>query len=169
MGKKKKGSLRKNLTPETATSLSVEEQEQLCRAFGFQKLYPHQISATSVMAGSSDLLLLAGTSQGKTEALLGNSILHPERGLTVLIEPLRALQAEMLRRLEKLGSKAVLLNSDLSSKAYDSALASIRDHRVSYVLTTPEQLEKKRVFRTIDSAGAAVVIVDEVHCLLDYG
>ncbi len=76
---------------EAVSGLDRETQKVLCQAFGFQALYPHQAAATAAMASGSDLLLLAGTSFGKTEAMLGSSILHPERGLTVLIEPLRAL------------------------------------------------------------------------------
>ena len=159
-------------SPETVTGvtdLGPKDHEVLCQAFGFRQLYPHQAAATAVMAGSSDLLLLAGTAQGKTEAMLGSSILHPERGATVLIEPLRALQRDIQRRLEKLGGKVVLLNSDVPPAAYKDALAAIRAKQVSYVLTTPEQLEKGAVFHALDSAGVAAVIVDEVHCLLEYG
>lgn len=169
MGKKKRENHGKGQLPETVTALSAKQQEDLCQIFGFHRLYPHQAAAAVVMAGGSDLLLLAGTSQGKTEAVLGCSILHPERGLTVLVEPLRALQAEMLRRLENLGLSAILLNSDVPATSYSDALVSIEARQVNYVLTTPEQLEKGRVFRALDSVGIAAVIVDEVHCLLEYG
>lgn len=169
MEKKKARHSGERHSSETVSTLSEEQRNTLCQVYGFQALYPHQAAAAAAMAGSSDLLLLAGTSMGKTEAVLGSSILQPERGLTILIEPLRALQTAMLRRLEKLGLSAVLLNSDLSTASYDAAIASIQGKHVNYVLTTPEQLEKNRVFRALNSAGVAVVIVDEVHCLLDYG
>lgn len=155
--------------PETVSGLDREDQRVLCRIFGFQKLYPHQIAAIAAMAGGSDLLLLAGTAQGKTEAMLGSSLLHPERGLTVFIEPLRALQAEILRRLENLDLSVILLNSDIPAASYNDALSSIEAGQTGYVLTTPEQLEKERVFHALDSAGVAAVIVDEAHCLLEYG
>lgn len=169
MGKKKAKCSTKYHPSETVGTLTDEQQNTLCQVYGFQHLYPHQSAAVAAMASSSDLLLLAGTSQGKTEAMLGSSILHPERGLTVMIEPLRALQTSMLHRLQKLGLSVVLLNSDLSEAAYDAAITSIENNCVGYVLTTPEQLEKNCVFRALNSAAAAVVIVDEVHCLLDYG
>lgn len=169
MGKKKGAHSDKLPIAETVSGLGQEDQNALCQIFGFQQLYPHQIAAVAAMASGSDLLLLAGTSYGKTEAVLGSSILRPGDGLAVMIEPLRALQAAMLKRLEKLGCDAVLLNSDLSDTAYTAALAAIEDNRVKFVLTTPEQLEKKRVFHALNAAGAAAVIVDEVHCLLEYG
>lgn len=171
MGKKKGKHPNKPPSAEIVSGsvLDPEEQETLCQIFGFRQLYPHQITAIAAMAGGSDLLLLAGTSYGKTEAVLGSSILRPKEGLAVMIEPLRALQAAMLKRLEKLGRDAVLLNSDLSATAYSAALADIEDNRVKFVLTTPEQLEKKQVFQALNAAGVAAVIVDEVHCLLEYG
>lgn len=169
MGKKEKGSHSKGRLPETVAELSEQQQEALCQIFGFPRLYPHQSTAIAAMAGGSDLLLLAGTAGGKTEAVLGSSLLHPEWGLTVLIEPLRALQTDMLRRLENVRLRTALLNSDLSSAAYSDALSSISRNCVSYVLTTPEQLEKSQVFQALNTAGVAAVIVDEVHCLLDYG
>lgn len=171
MGKTKGKQPNKLQSAETVRGpvLDQEDQEALCRLFGFRQLYPHQITATAAMAGGSDLLLLAGTSYGKTEAVLGSSILHPEEGLAVMIELLRVLQADMLKRLEKLGLDAILLNSDLSDTEYRVALAAIKDNRIHFVLTTPEQLEKKRVFQVLNDAGVSTVIVDEVHCLLDYG
>lgn len=169
MGKKKGAHSDKPPIAETVSGLSREDQKALCQIFGFQQLYPHQIAAVAAVASGSDLLLLAGTSYGKTEAVLGSSILRPGGGLAVMIEPLRALQAAMLKRLEKLGLDALLLNSDLSDTAYSTALADIEDNRVKFVLTTPEQLEKKQVFQALNAAGVAAVIVDEVHCLLEYG
>lgn len=169
MEKKKKENRDKGRPSETVAGLSEKQQAELSQAFGFHNLYPHQSAAIAAMAGSSDLLLLAGTSRGKTEAVLGSNILHPERGLTLLIEPLRALQSDMLHRLKKLQLNAVVLNSDLSTTAFDAALVDIKAGRISHVLTTPEQLEKNIVFQALDSAGVATVIIDEVHCLLDYG
>lgn len=169
MGKKHTKSHHEDFSPEPVSTLSKQEQKQLCQIFGFAQLHPHQIASIAAMASGSDLLLLAGTSKGKTEAMLGSSILRPERGLTVLVEPLRVLQTEMRQRIEKLGLDAVLLNSDLSKTSYNMALASIEAKRVNFVLTTPEQLEKNKVFQALNDAGVAVVIVDEVHCLLDYG
>lgn len=169
MGKKKTSHRNSDLPSESVSGLDKAEQAELSQIFGFDYLYPHQIAATAAMASGSDLLLLAGTSKGKTEAMLGSSILRPERGLTVLVEPLRVLQTEMRQRIEKLGLDAVLLNSDQSKTSYNMALASIEAKRVNFVLTTPEQLEKNRVFQALNDAGVAVVIVDEVHCLLDYG
>ncbi len=75
----------------------------------------------------------------------------------------------MMNRLKRLGIRAVLLNSDVPPASYNDALSSIETGQVNCVLTTPEQLEKKRVFHALNSAGVATVIVDEVHCLLDYG
>lgn len=99
MGKKKGTHSNKLSIAEIVGSLDREVPKALCQIFGFQRLYPHQIAAVTAMASGSDLLLLAGTSYGKTEAVLGNSILRPEEGLAVMIEPLRALQAAMLKRL----------------------------------------------------------------------
>lgn len=169
MGKKKREPHSKIRLSETVAGLSEAQQEALCSVFGFPRLYPHQSAAIAAMAGSSDLLLLVRTADGKTEALLGGSLLDLERGLTVMIEPLLALQADMFGRLQKLGLDAILLNSDLSPAAYGRAIAAISENRTSYVLTTPEQLEKGPVFHALNKAGVAAVIVDEVHCLLEYG
>lgn len=154
---------------ETVSMISKSDEQQLLDRFQFNTLRPHQLAAISTMAAGYDLLLLVGTSGGKTEAILGASILHPKRGIHVQIEPLRALQNDMCERLQKLGMRIVVLNSDLPSKLYLKAIADIKNRQVDCVLTTPEQLEKKAVFQALNCAGVATFAIDEAHCLLEYG
>ena len=154
---------------ETVTPLTQDEAEELCTRFGFASLRLHQSAAIAAMAAGCDLLLLAGTASGKTEATLGATLLHPERGLHVQIEPLKALQADMRDRMEKLGLQTIVLNSELSASVYAEALKQIQNHQVDCILTTPEQLEKRSVFKALNAAGVGTVVIDEVHCLLEYG
>ena len=124
------------------TEITAAEQTVLCRRFGFSELRSHQIAAISAMSAGYDCLLTVSTGGGKSEAILGAKLLHPERGVHVQIEPLRALQADMLTRMKALGLRVELLNSDLSAAQFESVLSKVQQGTVDCLLTTPEQLEK---------------------------
>lgn len=108
------------------TEITAAEQTALCRRFGFSELRSHQIAAISAMSARYDCLLTVSTGGGKSEAILGAKLLHPERGVHVQIEPLRALQADMLTRMKALGLRVELLNSDLSAAQFESVLSKVQ-------------------------------------------
>lgn len=151
------------------TEITAAEQTVLCRRFGFSELRSHQIAAISAMSAGYDCLLTVSTGGGKSEAILGAKLLHPERGVHVQIEPLRALQADMLTRMKALGLRVELLNSDLSAAQFESVLSKVQQGTVDCLLTTPEQLEKSRVFQALNAVGVGFLAVDECHCLVEWG
>lgn len=151
------------------TEITAAEQTVLCRRFGFSELRSHQIAAISAMSVGYDCLLTVSTGGGKSEAILGAKLLHPERGVYVQIEPLRALQADMLTRMKALGLRVELLNSDLSAAQFESVLSKVQQGTVDCLLTTPEQLEKSRVFQALNAVGVGFLAVDECHCLVEWG
>lgn len=151
------------------TEISTEEQARLCKCFRFESLRPHQLAAISAMDAGRDCLLTVSTGSGKSEAMLGAKLIHPEQGVHVQIEPLRTLQGDMRDRMAALGLRVEVLNSDLDSVKFSTALRKIKSGEVDCVLTTPEQLEKEAVFRALNHAGVGFLVTDECHCLVEWG
>src|SRR5262249_4396147 len=126
-------------------------------------------AVASVMAGS-DVLLLAPTAGGKTEAalfpLLSRVAAQGWRGLSVLyICPLKALLNNLAPRLERyagfLGMRVGLWHGDIGEPARRRMLRDAPE----ILLTTPESIEAMMISVRVEHAnfleGVRAVIVDE--------
>ncbi|WMT76291.1 DEAD/DEAH box helicase [Bradyrhizobium sp. Ash2021] len=139
---------------------------------GWTNLRPTQAEAvTPVMAGDN-VLLLAPTAGGKTEAavfpLLSRIAAQEWRGLSVLyICPLKALLNNIAPRLERyasfLGMRVGLWHGDVGEPARRRMLHD----PPQILLTTPESIEAMMISVRIEHApflqGLRAVVVDELH------
>ena len=129
-----------------------------------------QSSAWPTIASGSNVLLIAPTGVGKTEAAmvpLFHKLLEEEsRPITVLyITPLRSLNRDMLRRLKDIGEEleisVAVRHGDTT--AYERTRQSKNPPQI--LITTPETLQimlsGKRLRENLK--GIQAVIVDEVH------
>lgn len=139
---------------------------------GWRDLRPLQREAIGPITAGEDVLLLAPTAGGKTEAaafpLL--SLMSGERwsGTSVLyLCPLKALLNNLEPRLERyagwVGRRVARWHGDISAPARRRVLWE----RPDILLTTPESLESMLVSVNVDHriyfAGLRTVVVDEVH------
>lgn len=144
----------------------------LVNSIGWQSLRPLQAESVAPVLDGKDVLLLAPTAGGKTEAAVFPVLTAMEEqrwdGLSVLyVCPLKALLNNLLPRLEGygawLGRRVALWHGDTTASARRSILMSPPD----LLLTTPESLESMLVSANVDHlrlfAGLRAVIVDEVH------
>jgi ATP-dependent Lhr-like helicase len=144
----------------------------IVNTLGWTDLRPTQLEAIQPIQGGEDVLLLAPTAGGKTEAavlpLLSRMAIGSWRGLSVLyICPLRALLNNLEPRLQRyasmIGRRAALWHGDVGAAARRRLLADPPD----LLMTTPESVEAMLISRRIDHAaffsGVQSVIVDELH------
>ncbi len=139
---------------------------------GWPSLRPFQSEAIAPVLDGGDVLMVAPTAGGKTEAatfpLLSAMATRDWRGLSVLyVCPLRALLNNLQPRLAGyaswLGRRAELWHGDTSDSARRSLLAAPPD----LLLTTPESLEAMLVSTRVDPhelfANLQAIVVDELH------
>jgi ATP-dependent Lhr-like helicase len=147
-------------------------QHQVVNALGWQSLRPVQELAIDATLEGANLLVLAPTAGGKTEAaflpLISEALTRPWSGLAVLyISPIRALLNNQQARLERyyglVGRRAALWHGDVPA----AAKRRIRDDPPDCLLTTPESLEAMLVSASIRHdrlfADLRAIVVDEVH------
>src|SRR4051794_25878754 len=147
-------------------------QHQVVNALGWRSLRPVQELAIEAAQEGANLLVLAPTAGGKTEAaffpLISEALTRPWAGLAVLyVSPIRALLNNQRGRLDRyyglVGRRAAVWHGDVPASAKRRILAEPPD----CLLTTLESLEGMLVSAAIDHgrlfADLRAVVVDEVH------
>jgi ATP-dependent Lhr-like helicase len=144
----------------------------LVNTLGWTELRPTQLAAIKPVQSGDNVLLLAPTAGGKTEAavfpLLSKMAGEGWRGLSALyVCPLRALLNNIEPRLQRyasfVGRRAALWHGDVGDAGRRDVLRDPPD----LLLTTPESLEammiSPRVNVTLLLGDVRAVVVDELH------
>lgn len=114
-----------------------------------------------------DTLLVARAGAGKTAVYQIASRLGG--GLTLVVSPLLSLQRNQLQTLEEAGHRAALLNSTLRASEQEDVLERAASGGLEMLLLAPEQLVRQQVVEALGRADVRLVVVDEAHCVSDWG
>lgn len=151
-------------------------QFQIVNHYQWPGLRPVQGMAVAPILRGDNVVILAPTAGGKTEAsffpLVSRALFEGWQGLSILyISPIRALLNNQRDRLETfmglLGRRAATWHGDVPA----SAKKRLREEPPELLLTTPESLEAMLV--STKTAKAALfgnlraVVIDEVHAFAD--
>jgi ATP-dependent DNA helicase RecQ len=119
------------------------------------------------------LLVVQKTGWGKSFVYFIATKLLREAGAgpALLISPLLALMRNQIAAAERMGVRAVTINSD-NQDEWANVEAAIQLNEVDILLISPERLANER-FRTEVLAGIAgqiaLLVIDEAHCISDWG
>jgi ATP-dependent DNA helicase RecQ len=148
---------------------SAQEIRRLAKeALGIAKLRPGQLQAIEAVLGGRDTLAVMSTGYGKSAIYqLAGELLH---GPTIVVSPLIALQRDQVEAMEESGaSEAAELNSTVSERKREELMESLRRGEREFVLLAPEQLAKEEVLEDLREAKPSLLVVDEAHCISEWG
>lgn len=147
-------------------------QYHIANTLRWNGLRPTQAAAVEPILSGGDVVVLAPTAGGKTEAamfpVLSRMAAEDWQGVSALyVCPLRALLNNLQPRLngycQWLGRTAAVWHGDVSQAQRQRILAD----RPDVLLTTPESLESMLVSTKVDPrvlfSGLQAVVVDEIH------
>ncbi|HUX14753.1 MAG TPA: RecQ family ATP-dependent DNA helicase [Spirochaetia bacterium] len=90
-------------------------------------------------------------------------------GPTVIVYPLLSLLADQARRLAEAGIPAILLRGGQSHAEREISFRKIRDGSARVILSNPETLASNTVKTFLSQAGCVHIVVDEAHCIFEWG
>jgi len=130
------------------------------------------VAVRALVAGGDRVLVVQATGWGKSAVYWAatSALRSIGRGPTLVVSPLLALMRNQVSAAESGGLKAATINST-NSDDWDSVMRSIEAGAVDVLLVSPERLANPLFDRRMAPliAGAGLIVIDEAHCISDWG
>lgn len=128
---------------------------------------------TQIIEQTKRLLVVQKTGWGKSFVYFIATKLLRESGSgpALLISPLLALMRNQIAAAQKMGLKAVTINSD-NTDDWNAIEQAIISDSVDIVLISPERLANQQFTQNVLSqiaSNISLLIIDEAHCISDWG
>jgi ATP-dependent DNA helicase RecQ len=148
----------------TAKEIRKRAKETL----GISKLRPGQLQAIEAVVEGRDTLAVMSTGYGKSAIYqLAGEVME---GPTIVVSPLIALQRDQVEAMEEAApGEAAELNSTVSESRREELMEELREGEREFVLLAPEQLAKEEVLEELREAKPSLLVVDEAHCISEWG
>lgn len=147
--------------------LRLDYQETLREVFGFDAFRPGQEEIiTQILEGNSALAVFP-TGSGKSLCYQLPALM--QEGLTIVISPLIALMKDQVDFLKERGVKVARLDSSLSGEEARQVYSDVRAGALKLLYVAPERISNERFFAAIEGHAISLMVIDEAHCISEWG
>lgn len=139
----------------------------LTRHFGFDRLRPGQEAVISRLLAGKSAAAIFPTGAGKSLCYQLPALALPH--LTLVISPLIALMHDQLAFLKSKGIAAATLDSSLTPEESRRVMQQASDGQLKILMISVERLKNERFRRFIQQIPLSLLVVDEAHCISEWG
>lgn len=135
--------------------------------FGHPAFREGQAEAIDAFEAGRDVQVLLPTGGGKSVCYQVPAVRNAHRGATLVVSPLIALMDDQVGALRRKGIRAIALHSGMSWDDIKAARSEASEAVLVYA--SPERVKTARFQKLLTQIGIALAVVDEAHCISQWG
>ncbi len=148
-------------------NMNEDIHSTLKQTFGFDQFRAGQEQTISQLLAGDSSLAIFPTGSGKSLCYQFSALHLPH--LTLVVSPLLALMKDQLGFLASKGISAASIDSTLTPAENQQVMANVRAGEIKILMVSVERFKNERFRQFIDSVPLSMLVVDEAHCISEWG
>ena len=135
--------------------------------FDFDTFRSGQKEVIERLLQNNSVLAIFPTGSGKSLCFQYSALFFPN--VTIVVSPLIALMKDQVEFLHKHNIPAAKLDSTLNWEEVKQIYSDLRNNRLKLLYVSPERLSNERFANILDSIQIDLMVIDEAHCISEWG